>query len=443
MSAYLLVPKSLEYDYPTYSEIIDGLKRHRVVVGLDYDAIKGMVRDVICDEKVVIARGKPVVHGVAGRLEFIVDLNDVGKPKLLPDGRVDHMELRKLVNVRAGEKLVKRIPATKGESGTTVLGDEIVPPAAKEATLTAGIGTEFFRGDENILIASVDGALVIDKSGRIEVRTASVISGDVDYSTGNVTFSGDVTIRGSVRSGFSVVAEGSIRVEGSVEDATVKSDGNMEILGGASGKKKGSIVSKGDLSIRHIENFSVKVGGKLSVKGAVLHSTLSVSGPFQIESVVGGKATFFSNGKIVVCGTKSGIKTELLFGGDKHRQREREKLNEQLSVLTTQCCDKKESAYEFVKDNMDDSGALSSDDEKYLSVLKSEVADMLRKCEVVNSSLSSIIKKIEQLPVPKIECGKIFPNTVINYGNKSKINQKELLRSSIHIIDGKIQIISQ
>jgi uncharacterized protein (DUF342 family) len=86
------------------------------------------------------------------------------------------------------------------------------------------------------LSAAIEGCLFW-KAGQLTVDVIYHISGDVDYSTGNVKFDGAILIDGDVRSGFRVDATGSIYINGSVEAAEVYSEkGDIVMLRGFSVK---------------------------------------------------------------------------------------------------------------------------------------------------------------------------------------------------------------
>ena len=66
------------------------------------------------------------------------------------------------------------------------------------------------------------------ENGTLHVYETPSFSGDIDFQSGNVDFSGDVFISGSVLSNFTVKAQGSIFVHGMVEaGAHLHSEGDI------------------------------------------------------------------------------------------------------------------------------------------------------------------------------------------------------------------------
>lgn len=440
MKALIMVSEQFKDDFPNIEEIMEVVGKHGVVFGVDAEKIREFVKQKPCGNKVVVAEGKSVTHGVAGKLDFLVELSDVGKPQLLANGRVDHMELKKLVNVRKGQELIRRIPPTPGEDGVTVLGVGIRPPEPEDVHLAPGVGTEISEKDPNILIASNDGALIVDSGGLIEVRTSRTITSDIDYSTGNITFAGDLKIMGSVRSGFSVSSEGKLEIFGSIEDATIQSDSEIDIRGGASGKKKGLITCRGDVKVKHLENFKVKAHKDLSVTNSILHSDIYSGGYIKAGSVIGGQVRVTHGLQVDEIGTESGVKTVIMIGHDDHITNLKMELEEEIENLAVTLCDKKEECYKIVADNMGNDGHLDSENEESLNMIKDEIKTLQFKSIDTQEKLKKVINKIENTPKPEIKAGIINPNTIFCYGDSEMVISTEMRNRVVAIEEGKIKI---
>lgn len=440
MNALVFVSKQFKDDFPDTEEILDVLDRHGVVFGIDIEKIRQFVANKVCNEKVIVAKGKPVTHGIAGRLEFLVEMSDIGKPQMLPNGRVDHMELKKLVNVKKGEQLVKRIPPVQGEDGVSVLGINIRPPEPEDAVLYVGFGTKISEKDPNILIASNDGALIVDDDGSIEVKTSRTIASDIDYSTGNITFSGDLKINGTIRSGFTVKAEGSIDVLGSMEDATVEGDSDVEIRGGASGKRRGTISCRGNLKIKHLENFNAKVHKDLIVSNSILNSEVYCGGKLKAASVVGGQIRVTHGMDVGEIGTEFGVKTLILIGHDEQILQLQKELKEEMDTLNHSFHTKKEEAYQIVDVNMDNNGELPDEVQEKLKELRDEIKIIQFKISDLQKKIDKVYDKIKSTPKPEIRAAIINPNTVFRYGDSETMIPNKLKGRIITVEDGKILI---
>jgi len=88
------------------------------------------------------------------------------------------------------------------------------------------------------IVAKTDG-VVVKEGTRVSVISQLVISGDVDYHTGNIEdFVEAVQIMGTVREGFKVKAKTSIQVHGVVEGAQLEAGQNIKIDGVVAGNDK-------------------------------------------------------------------------------------------------------------------------------------------------------------------------------------------------------------
>ena len=90
------------------------------------------------------------------------------------------------------------------------------------------------------------------------------VNKDVDFSVGNIKYTGDVLIGGSVRPGFSIEAEGSIHIKGEVESATVTSRaGQVTIDKGVVGKGDTNISAKQGVTISFAQDAHLHTEGAL------------------------------------------------------------------------------------------------------------------------------------------------------------------------------------
>ena len=86
----------------------------------------------------------------------------------------------------------------------TVLDQEIPAKSGKNVPLPQGRNTEISE-DGTQLLASIAGS--VEFTGRsFQVKPVLEISGNVDFSTGDLDFLGDINICGNVLSGFTVRA---------------------------------------------------------------------------------------------------------------------------------------------------------------------------------------------------------------------------------------------
>jgi uncharacterized protein (DUF342 family) len=116
----------------------------------------------------------------------------------------------------------------------------------------------------------------------IQVNPDLIISGDIDYSKGNIDFVGNLQIAGSVRSGFSVSADGNVIINGDVESGAVVASGKSLTVRKSinCGKGPGKVSCGADLTAARINNSLVECGGNIFVKDSVSDSLIYCDGKF-------------------------------------------------------------------------------------------------------------------------------------------------------------------
>ncbi len=426
MKAYLKVPELYQDDYPLPKELLSGLREYGVTNGINQQILEHMYLKRVCEKRILVAEGKPPGEGTDGYIKVLIDVSGIGKPKELEDGSVDHKDLKKVINVKKGQQLVRHIPPVAGKKGRSIFNKPIDPIKQKDVPLTPTTGTSISEEDPEVLIATTDGAVSLDSYGTLEIRTAKVINGDIDYSTGNVTFCGDLKIVGVVRAGFAVQADGSLYIGGNVEDAEVSSSRDLEITGGAVGSGNGKISCGGELRIHHLENFEVTAGKNVSVNETILHSTVRTEGDIQAKTVIGGMLEAARGVEVDTIGATSETKTIVKAGSTHFLLEQRKLLGGKVEDLRLHLSELKESVYALVKTGMDEQGKLSDSNIEKMVELKKQIHIKQKQFTGLNTRLEEVELKIEDNPNPVIKVKHIFPNTVIRFGLIEKVITEKL-----------------
>lgn len=426
LKAFLMVYSNRKTNYPGSEELLMELKKTGIVYGIDDNAITMMVRENIIGRKIEVAQGKPPEPGIPGRIEMLVDVSVIGKPKKLPDGRVDFHDICYVLNVRKGQPLARKIHAVPGVDGQSVGGWPIRPPLPKEAILRAGPGTAVNPADPDVLTAQTDGAVWVEHDGTIEVRKEKKIPGDIDYRTGNVNFAGDLTVTGSVRAGFSVESKGTMFIGGSVEDSRIKCHANLVITGGAVGKGTGSIECAGAMKVRHLENFNVTTGGLLTVTEDIVNSTIVSGKSVHAKSIRGGLVAGTTGVEAETIGSDGEVKTVIDIGKKYEQIRLGYALLSKLASLTTDIGTHRDKAFRFVKDSLDENGTLSYDDETMLGAMKQKMAELMRTRAAVEADIEKLDSQQVEDGDPYVLAARIFPNTVVKFGAGEQVLREPL-----------------
>lgn len=431
MSAYLYVMDTDNGKYPSIEDLQGALADRGVITGIDHDALVAMRNRMACKTYVDVAHGIAPTAGVNGSIEVLIDVSQKGKPRVLPGGNVDHRDISYVVNVCKGAPLVKRIPPSPGKDGCNVFGKPIPAPVPKDEYLPRGKGTTVLSSAPDVLVADIDGAVVVYPNGKVEVVDEKIISGNIDYSTGNVRFSGNLRINGTVRAGFEIEAEGDCFVGGNVEDAKITSLGDIEVLGGAVGQTKGMLKCAGSLKIRHLANFSVSAGGDIFLLEDSIHSTILSGGNIKARSFVGGTVAAWKTIEAETIGTEAEAKTIVDMGGKYVLMQQKYAFLKELADITGDIGTVKEGMFKLVRDEMDPAGNLTEGALERLAALKKKHRSALKRCSEVQGEMETLDKKLENSPIPFVKATTIYPNTLIKFGENEKLIKEKLVFARI------------
>ena len=224
-----------------------------------------------------------------------------------------------------------------GEAGVRVDGKVVEPKPVRAAKIPAGKNTAVTE-DGLRLIATRDGHLTFVNE-TFQVSPLLEIQGDVDYSTGNIDFSGDVHICGDVRENFTVHAQGTVTVDGLVEAATVEAGGDLVIARGVVGDGRALLKSNGCVRVRYLENCAVYAKGDIyadCIIASRIFSDSSIDVTSGRGSIIGGALTAAVSIKAHTIGAQSGRKTELTLGILPYVQNELRDIKEDLYTINSE-----------------------------------------------------------------------------------------------------------
>ena len=104
------------------------------------------------------------------------------------------------------------------------------------------------------------------------------VSGDVDYSTGNIDVTTDLLVEGSVNSGFTVKSAGAIRIRGTAEPgATVIAKGDLIVEKGIVGDTT-RVITLGNLQTSYIHDAEVIAKGDIVVQSYTANARIRCDG---------------------------------------------------------------------------------------------------------------------------------------------------------------------
>ncbi len=291
LRAFIRIPAPLEPDFSLkYDDIAKILSDCKIVYGIKEANIRKALQEKQWEQQILAAEGIAPVEGRDAELIYEYQINGGGDWSNLQNAAfVDFHNLNLVKNVKKGDLLVRKIPLNPSSDGVDVLGSPLIPAAPKDIPLPKGKNTSADEAAQ-CLYADIDGHVSI-LDGKVTITEIYTVTGDIDYSCGNIDFVGTVIVNGNVNPGFKIYAGGDIEVKGSVNSAEVKAQGNIMVQGGITGGMKARVVAGESIAARFIENAFVEAGENVLVKEAIIQS-----------QVKAGKSIKVTNNKAIIVG---------------------------------------------------------------------------------------------------------------------------------------------
>lgn len=301
----------------TKDEILKDLAQAGVRYGILEEVIDDYITNPVYCTEIVLAKAILPIEGKSAKIEYHFNTDISFKPKKNEDGSVDFHKLDMINHVEQGDVLATLTPADFGTTGYDVTGKILKPNRVENKFLRPG-NKAHLSEDGLQLIADVNGHVTL-AGGKVYVSDTYEINGDVDTSTGDITYAGNVYVKGSVITGFQIHAVGDVIVDGVVEGALIEAQGQIILKRGIQGMNRGKLVAGSNIVAKFIENATVQAGGYVNTE-AILHSKVSAKN----DVIVGGKKGYVTGGQIrsgtmiqvKTAGSTMGTNTSLEVGVD-------------------------------------------------------------------------------------------------------------------------------
>lgn len=429
-------------------DIVQYLKNEGITFGVKVDVIKKICADEIFNQNVVIVLGQKPMDGEDAGLEFFFDhTSGKAKPEVNEEGEVDFRELNIFQTCRKGDPLVRKLPAAPGIIGKTVYGQEIKPRSGRDIPSPAGLNTIPDPKDPNLVLAAVDGQPKWT-GNKVNVVPVLEVSGDVDFSTGNINFTGSVEIRGNVISGFSVKAMGDISIGGTVEMCTIECGGNLSVRQGIVGQDKALIMCRGTLTAKFIDKATVYCDGDVNVDESLIYSKVSSSGSVRVL----GKKGFIMGGitratKAVTAnrvGTPTQSPTLIEVGGSPSLRNELESLENEINDA-----EQKTEAYSKSLDTAEKKKAatgqdLTEEQKERVLLMSRERFALLSKLRAFREKKEDLEEKLTRLKSRGLKVNvrdAALPGAKISIKTANILLQDEIKFTTFYEKDGEIEIM--
>jgi hypothetical protein len=265
-----------------------------------------------------VAKGIPPKKGRDGRKVLLVKpyiatatSSSILDPLLEEESKVvDLRFVRSFDNIEVGDVVARIYPPREGEPGRDIYG-KIIESSVGEAVSWKLDNSLTIKDEEESykeIIANTYG-YIVEKNGLLSISETLTISGDVDFSIGNIDFIGSVVVNGNVYKNFVVEAKKDITITGDVICASIISEeGNVSIQGYVSGYEDGAepadaevfeddvflpaeIKAKENINVKVLSGVYVECGKVLTIAKESRSCILRAGGIIQSENgaIFGGK----------------------------------------------------------------------------------------------------------------------------------------------------------
>jgi hypothetical protein len=429
-------------------DIVQYMKREGMTTGVKIDVIKKICQDEIFNQNVVIAVGQKQMDGEDAGLEFYFDHTaSKAKPTMNDEGEVDFRELNIFQTCRKGDPLVRKIPSTPGIIGKTVFGQEVKPRTGRDIPSPGGLNTIPDKADSNLILAAADGQPKWT-GNKVNVVPVLEVSGDVDFSTGNINFTGSVEVRGNVISGFSIKAMGDVNIGGTVEMCTIECGGNLSVRQGIVGQDKALIMCRGTLTAKFIDKATVYCDGDVNVDESLIYSKVSSSGNVRVLGkkgfIMGGITRATKHVTANRIGTPTQSPTLIEVGGSPSLRNELEQLENEIHEA-----EEKTDAFSKSLDTAEKKKAqlgseLSDEQKERVLLMSRERFALLSKLRAFREKKEDLEDKLTRLKSRGLKVNvkdAALPGSKICIKTASIIMQDEIKFTTFYEKDGEIEIM--
>ena len=301
MLGYIKLTKSTEGSTAFSKEQLkEALIKSRIHFGINEEALLMLAQRPIFNLRIKVAQGQKAIDGEDGCLHYLVKRDSEYTPEYSEneEGKVDYKNLNYFQMVKKDQVLCEIIKEVNGINGRNIFGEEICAKIGKEIVFSIGKNS-ILNEDKTKIISTCDGIVRFAKN-KLDINDMLHIPSNVDFSTGNIHFSGDVIIDGDVCTGFSVKSDGSIIIKGVVEDAEIQAAGNIHISKGLNGGSRKEITAGKNLNCNYIENALLNVKGDITAD-YIIDSKITCLGNIKLA----GSKALINGGEISLAGELS------------------------------------------------------------------------------------------------------------------------------------------
>ena len=392
-------------------------------------------------EPAVIARGVPPQNDKKGIVEKLYEkASESEESPESGSGRQSHYDRTDIVTVSKDQQVIRLAPPVPGQNGRDVYGKEIPRKLAREVKVRLGINV---RQEQEYILADCDGVLEY-KGDKVWVSPKLEIAGNVDFSVGNIDFSGDVFISKNVQDLFKVHSGSDIVINGVAEAAEVHADQDLEVVSGMAGKDKGVFSAGQDLKGKYITNAKARAGRNIEIRSEIVQSEVVCGGQLIVEhgSLVGGRIVAAGGAKVKDLGSDANVKTTIEVGIDEDVRLKYNEVADEIKLRRR----KAEKVRQVVEPLLQNQKHLTADQKEKATELLYQASELEDSAEQMVEELRAVVTLSEERTLAEIEVfGKVYSGVTIRFPQVETTITKTLLGPVKIVprkIDGSLRVAS-
>lgn len=442
IEAYITISVPEEGLWPDTDYIINLLNSNGISSTVLKDEVARIIDEKISFTPVCVARGVKMIPSQNGWIEYLYEKQEKEFDPADMDA-VDHKNRSRIKTVSKGDRIIRLHPAVSGEDGVSVTGEVITAGSAVDIKMPAGTNTSVDPEDSSCLVAAENGAVVRVNETRIDIVPLLEIQGNVDYSVGNIDFTGSIILRGDILSGFTVKTTGSIQVFGIIEDAEVYSGGDIYAHGCAGGQR-GIIRAGGTINISYAVNSKMQAGKDIIAADYLINCISHADGSVIVTKkkgmIAGGTTVAFSGIEANIIGNSSGLKTIVSAGFSAE-------LRQQLTMIDS-VQTKNIHDLGHVNEALKKISRISMIKKQLPATIANQAKDLMKMKELIEEQINKVLEKqvtvldtLSDIKNASIRVnGTMYPGAVINFPDIQKLIKDEVKKSILRIENGMLQI---
>ena len=399
-----------------------------------------------------IAKGLPPVDGTDAEFKQLVSTDNHRKPAptILPNGKVDMLNLGEFITVDVGAVLMQKTPVYLGEPGKTVTSETVQQQQGIDHPFIINDNVQINPGDPLQLIATKYG-VPIEKQGFISIDDVLLLE-EVTNKTGHVDYNGTVVITGDVEKGMKVNVRGDVTVMGTVDSAHITCGGDLTVQQAVIGYQKKTEEEQFSCEINCQGNFTgtiaqyarLKIGKDLLLSSQLIHCDTECDGSIKVHnksltkgSIIGGLTKVKSNIITAIIGTSGGTKTVIELKGDVSNLEKKKDVQIHDLHLVNSILDKfKQADYKAdailnIADRRKAKRQIMLEKQQYR-----DASDRIQNEMAITKSYIEASYNCSFITATK----KLFSDTTVSFGHQTWCSNEEYGPSTVSLFDKKLRI---